>query len=194
MPNDSTDEYELLPHKEIEELKEELAKLKEFEIAPSKKLHVSLIEVNKKLDKLITIFEDAAHEMRVEEGGLRFKEKFEPILERMNKILEQNSEIAQGILAIADMLRESRGEEAQMPPGLPPIPEPALRSGNHPPGLQPGPQNTQTQPQQAAGQAPIPPVPEPPIPPAPEPQTTPQQQTGRRSPLPPLPRRRTFGI
>ena len=41
MAEDTTDEYELLPHKEIEELKEELAKLKEFEIAPSKKLTAS---------------------------------------------------------------------------------------------------------------------------------------------------------
>ena len=94
------EEYELLPHKEIEDLKDELAKLKEFEIAPSKKLQLSLLELNNKLDKMVTIFEDASHEMKIEEGGLSFTDKMKPLLEKMNKILEQNSEIASGILAL----------------------------------------------------------------------------------------------
>ena len=78
-------------------------KLKEFEITPSKKMHVSLLELNNKLDKLLTIFEDAAHEMRVEEGGMSFVEKMRPLLEKMNKILEQNSEIASEPLCINDL-------------------------------------------------------------------------------------------
>lgn len=166
------EEYELLPHREIEELKEELSKLKEFEVAPSKKLQVSLLEVNAKLDKLITIFEDASHEMRVEEGGLSFTDKMRPLLEKMNKILEQNSEIASGILALADMVKEMKGEKAEgrfetynapptpagfsVPPKMeqPPMPPPmgAQTAGPMPPGVPPG------------------------------------------MPLPPLPKRRTFGL
>src|SRR5574341_731823 len=122
-PQATEDEYELLPHKEIEDLKEELSKLKEFEIAPSKKLQVSLLELNTKLDKLITIFEDATHEMRIEEGGLSFTEKMKPLLEKMNKILEQNSEIASGILALADMVKELKEGEApaiEAPPSFAP--------------------------------------------------------------------------
>ncbi len=168
----SEDEYELLPHKEIEDLKEELSKLKEFEIAPSKKMQVSLLELNTKLDKLLTIFEDATHEMRIEEGGLSFTEKMKPLLEKMNKILEQNSEIASGILALADMVKEvketkeaprmeappSFAPEAPMPP-MPPMgmeaPRPPMMApprGPMPPGVPPG------------------------------------------IPLPPMPRRRTFGL
>src|SRR3989344_5911969 len=100
------DEYELLPHREIEELKAELAKLKDFDVAPTKKLQVSMLELNSKLDKLITIFEDASHELRAEESSMSFAEKMQPILERMNKILDQNAEIASGILAVADLLKE----------------------------------------------------------------------------------------
>jgi len=141
------DEYELLPHREIEELKAELSKLKEFDIAPTKKLQVSLLELNTKLDKLITIFEDASHEMRTEESSLSFSEKMQPILERMNKILDQNAEIASGILTIADMLKEKKAEapapmeipsfNPSMPnfapqgatkQGLPPIPPPPRRT------------------------------------------------------------------
>ncbi|MBS3125333.1 hypothetical protein J4211_03715 [Candidatus Woesearchaeota archaeon] len=142
---ESEDEYELLPHREIEELKAELSKLKEFDIAPTKKLQVSLLELNTKLDKLITIFEDAGHEMRTEESSLSFSEKMHPILERMNKILDQNAEIASGILAVADLLKEKKSEAPahpdfttfaspmlQMgtpkPMGLPPIPPPPKRT------------------------------------------------------------------
>ncbi len=163
------EEYELLPHKEIEDLKEELSKLKEFEIAPSKRLQVSLLELNTKLDRLMMIFEDATHELRIEEGGLSFTEKMKPLLEKMNKILEQNSEIASGILALADMVKEIKEKPEEIPRPMPreeeaPMPMMAPRPagmmapprappvGMMPPGIPPG------------------------------------------MPLPPLPRKRTFGI
>ena len=180
MPEDipaQEEEYELLPHREIEDLKEELSKLKEFEVAPSKKLQVSLLEVNQKLDKLITIFEDASHEMRVEEGGLSFSDKMKPLLEKMNKILEQNSEIASGILALADMVKEVRGQSGKMDSGFetynaPPTPA----NFNVPPKMTEAPMGMprQSANAQMAGQMP------PGVPPG--------------MPLPPLPKRRTFGL
>lgn len=167
------EEYELLPHREIEDLKEELSKLKEFEVAPSKKLQVSLLEVNAKLDKLITIFEDASHEMRVEEGGLSFTDKMRPLLEKMNKILEQNSEIASGILALADMVKEKSG---RMESGFETYNAPPTAAGfNVPPKMEPsGAPMSPPMGAQAAG--PMPPG----VPPG--------------MPLPPLPKRRTFGL
>ncbi len=177
MPEDvppSEEEYELLPHKEIEDLKNELSKLKDFEIAPSKKMHVSLLELNNKLDKLLTIFDDAAHEMRVEEGGLSFAEKMRPLLEKMNKILEQNSEIASGIIALADMVKDTRSPQPMMHEE-PEMPEPAMAMPSMPPNLSqfqqraPPPQGAMPMPPRNVA-APINP------------------------PLPPLPRKRTFGI
>ncbi len=165
------EEYELLPHREIEDLKEELSKLKEFEVAPSKKLQVSLLEVNAKLDKLITIFEDASHEMRVEEGGLSFTDKMRPLLEKMNKILEQNSEIASGILALADMVKDKGRTEG----GFETYSSPPSPSGfNVPPKME----QPNAQPVNAMGAqaGPMPPG----VPPG--------------MPLPPLPKRRTFGL
>ncbi|MEM4263894.1 MAG: hypothetical protein QW666_03300 [Candidatus Woesearchaeota archaeon] len=108
IPNEE-EEYELLPHKEIEELKSELQKLKEFEITPTKKLSVSLLELNKKLDKLLAIFDEATHMIKSEEMGLTFKERMKPISDKMDKILEQNADIAEGIVAIADMVKEMKG-------------------------------------------------------------------------------------
>lgn len=162
------EEYELLPHKEIEELKEELSKLKEFEIAPSKRLQVSLLELNTKLDKLITIFEDATHELRVEEGGISFTEKMRPILEKMNKVLEQNSEIASGILALADMVKDLKeGEAPRRMPEPMEMPRPMMMEAPRP----------MAPPMQAPQMGAMPPG----VPPG--------------MPLPPMPpRRRTFGI
>lgn len=174
----SEDEYELLPHKEIEDLKDELAKLKEFEIAPSKKLQVSLLELNTKLDKLITIFEDATHELRIEEGALSFTEKMRPILEKMNKILEQNSEIASGILALADMVKDIKEKpeakieiETQTLMPMPPMPAQQMPMPAMPAPMMMAP------PRQAPPVGPMPPG----VPPG--------------MPLPPMPqRRRTFGL
>lgn len=119
------EEYELLPHKELEELKNELRNLKEFELTPSKKMEISVIDLNKKLDILIEIFEKASRDLRFEEGGLSFKDKMRPFYEKMNKILEQNAEIASGILAVADLLKGDSEQEKRLPdlmppPGLPP--------------------------------------------------------------------------
>ena len=124
------DEYELMPRRDIDELKGELRKLKEFEITPTKKLHVSINELNAKIDKLIAIFEDAQRSVRSEEGGLGFAEKMKPLADKMNKILEQNADIAEGILSLADMITamkevkmEVHEEAPQMPQmGMPPMP------------------------------------------------------------------------
>lgn len=123
-PSDEGEDYEILPQKEIQELKEELRKLKEYEITPTKKMQVSLVEVNTKLDKLLSIFEEAMTALQLEEGGLSFKEKMKPVVEKMNKVLEQNSEIAQGIVAVADLVKDLREDLGK---GVT-VKEPALES------------------------------------------------------------------
>lgn len=109
------EEYEILPEKEIKELKEELKRLKEFEIAPSKKLHVSIVELNNRIDKLLSIFEEAISSVQAEEGGLSFKDKMAPLVEKMNKLSEQNAEIADAVVALADMIKEMREEISARP-------------------------------------------------------------------------------
>jgi hypothetical protein len=163
---DEGEDYEILPQKEISELKDELRKLKEFEITPSKKMQVSLVEVNNKLDKLLSIFEEAMTALQVEEGGLSFKEKMRPVVEKMNKVLEQNSEIAQGIVAVADLvkdLREDLGKgvsikEPGMEGGMPmPIPQ-------FEPRTMPQPQRTMPRPMGGPSMMPPPGLPPPPPP------------------------------
>ena len=123
-------DYEILPHKEIVELREELLKLK---AKPSERtLQISMVELAGKVDKLIDIFSDALEQIRVEEGGLTFQEKMKPVLTRMEKILEQNSQIAEGIVALADMVNEIKPGGAEEPKLD--IGEPALPTGPAPLG------------------------------------------------------------
>ena len=102
------EEYELVPYKEIAELKDELHRLKDYPIPSSKKLQVSMDELALKIDRMTQIMEEAGHEMHAEEGGLSLEDKLGPVMERLEKVLEQNSEIAKGIVAVADLIEELR--------------------------------------------------------------------------------------
>jgi hypothetical protein len=135
-------------------------------------MHANLVELNAKLDRLLAIFEEATTALHVEEGGLSFKEQVRPIIERMNRILEQNSEIAQGIVAIADIVKElkedlaSKGVIAREELGPP---EPIAPMTRMAPGM-------------------------PPRMPGPVPGMPPPVAGMPGGPLPPPPRRRRFGL
>jgi len=142
------EEYELLPHKDIVELREELRKLKSMPPEAGKHAEASYEELTEKMDNLLEIFKEAERTIGVEEGAATFKEKMAPIVEKMNKILQQNSEIAEGIVALADIMNEIKdklevgviykAKEAERmkreeeepeekgpmfgPPGMPPMP------------------------------------------------------------------------
>ncbi len=105
MQEDSSD-YELVPEKEIVELKEELRRIKELDVQPANKFGVGIAELSVKIDRLIAIFEDAFHELHLEQGGLSFQDKMQPLVERMDKILEQNSQIAEAMVALNDGMTE----------------------------------------------------------------------------------------
>ncbi len=165
-------EYELVPHEEIEKLKRELRELREFEIAPTKKMEISILELNKKLDKLIDIFDKASHDLKRQEGGLTFTEKMKPLAEKMNRVLEQNAEIASGILAVADMIKPPERKMPSLPGQMPP------------PGIQPrAPHFPPRMPSQA--------YPQKPVMPSGIHIRTPQQP---KSQLPAPPKKRTFGL
>lgn len=146
MPEDAPvsedqDNYELVPYKQIQDLKDELKRLKDVPIPSTKKLQVTMDDLAAKVDRLTAIFEEAGHEIKTEEGGLTFQEKMKPLLEKMNKILEQNSEIAKGIVAVADLVNELKGrmedgftvkQEESSPNETLMRPEPQMRSFNPP--------------------------------------------------------------
>jgi len=94
-----SDEYELIPEKEIGELKDELKRLKDFEVKPTKQLGTNLIELNTKIEQLLSVFEQSYRFMTTEGSG-----ENKELIERLDKVLEENGQIAQGLVALSDMI------------------------------------------------------------------------------------------
>jgi hypothetical protein len=100
------EEYTILPHKEIQDLKEELDKLKKNPDLVDNSLKASIGNLNDSLGALMGVFKEATQEMRLEEGEESIlNKKFVPLMEKMDLILEQNQKIAEGIVALADILK-----------------------------------------------------------------------------------------
>ncbi len=105
--------YEIMPYKEVMELKKQVAELKERSGKPlNEDLMNSISVLTKQLGSLLQLFKTAADEMRTEESAEeRIAHSLKPILERMEGVIDQNKTIAEGMVAIADMVKEIKGEK-----------------------------------------------------------------------------------
>lgn len=125
------DEYELLPKEEIDNLKKEIERLKKSPFGEAKEaenLLDAINNLNANIRKLIEIFTNAQAELES-----HYLESGSPA-EDLKDIKEQNEQIAQGILAVADMVKEtnekiekqglSTGDISHQP--RIPIPKPSL--------------------------------------------------------------------
>lgn len=153
MPED--DEYELMPHETIEKIKHELEILKQkaggVEDISSKEVKQSIIVLNDNISKLLSLFHEAAKDIKEEQCQPIKSEQIGTIMNRMDQLEEENRKIAEGILVVADMVKDvKRGEnriEEEMhtkhklfkqpqpfpenvPPQIPPVqpkPQPVIR-------------------------------------------------------------------
>ena len=144
----SEDMYEILPHTEIAELKDELRKYREDPTISGKHLQLSVDELVHRLDRLTKLIEYATDQIKLEEGGLSFKETMMPLMEKLDRVLDQNSEIAEGVVAVADMVKEfkEKWEEEKSKPinpmDGPPTDQFGTDFGLPPPPGQPTPQTS----------------------------------------------------
>lgn len=103
-------EYELLPHEELEHLREELHKIKRNPIQGYKEaddLKASIDSLTSAVNNLITLFSNTNDE-------LVDSFKRTTIEEHFSQISSQNEQIAQGILAVAKLVEESRKNPSAM--------------------------------------------------------------------------------
>jgi len=91
----ANDEYELIPHKEIVELKKEIQGLKE-QLRGKTETGDSQKTLMDSINELITVFKEATEELR---------KKPEPA-DTTSVLIKQNEIIAKGILALADIMNE----------------------------------------------------------------------------------------
>lgn len=131
MPEEGS--YGLMPYKEIVGLKKQIAELKQKSgEAPSRELLRSMNELTKSMDSMLQLFKSAVEELKLEEKGEEtVSKKVGPLMDKLDKIIDQNKTIAEGMVAVADTVKEVKGGE--------PIegrPEPSFKPPEHP-GMHP---------------------------------------------------------
>tara|TARA_Y100000310_G_scaffold344280_1_gene456191 strand:- start:1662 stop:2276 length:615 start_codon:yes stop_codon:yes gene_type:complete len=169
------EDYEIISHKEVARLKQELKALKEGELTASNK------EISHKLNQMIDIFKEASIMMKDEKSS---KDSHNEIMDKLDKLLDQNQKIAEGVLAVADMISKPIPVKAAPKP-LTPGPQPMRPEPMHPEPLNiPG----QPMPPNPMGSEPIHPEPlNAPIPPRPIKKGIPPAPTPESFPSPGMP-------
>jgi hypothetical protein len=107
------DEYELMPQKALEGMKKELEELRKHtsNIEPKtglpKETATSIDKLSGSINQLMDLFKKASDELKLEENEEKLLGKqIQPLIEKIDMLLDQNKKIAKGIVAIADMIKE----------------------------------------------------------------------------------------
>jgi len=134
-PSAAPDEYELVPHLQVEYLRREVEKIKRNpfgDTGSSKDLLTTMDQLNRNISRLIAIFETANDEIVRD-----YKDKASS--EKITKVLEQNEKLAKGIVAIVDLLQELKElrEPLQIRPGPVSEQKPTMPNPNSLPENQP---------------------------------------------------------
>jgi hypothetical protein len=126
------EEYELMPHQTIAKIKHELEILKRkagtMKEVSTKEFQSSMDNLNNNINNLLSLFKEAAQNIDVEEEP-GIKEQIDPLSKRVARIEDENSKIAEGILVIADMIKELKEAPSQpkTEPAQKPFPKPVFR-------------------------------------------------------------------
>ncbi len=124
------EEYELLPHREILKLKEEVERLKANPVSSEAANLVTIMsKLNESISRLIHIFEGAEKELAQEYKHSKLDEK-------LGRVVYQNKEIAKGIIAVADLIKK---RQIVQPPSVPSPIAQGMQQTSAPPSLEPEP-------------------------------------------------------
>lgn len=119
--------YEIMPYKEIVVLKKQIEELqRKTGDTDSKQLLISMANLTKSMDNMLQLFKTAAEEMKLEQKEEEaIAKKVGPLLDTVNELKGQNKIIAEGMVAIADMVKEMKDEKPPKPSSDMPLgPEP----------------------------------------------------------------------
>ena len=117
------DEYEILPRQEVETLKKELERLKKNPFGETKEgdnILEAINNLNNNIRRLIDIFTKAGADLEKDYGDVNGP------IGVLNDIKDQNEQIAQGVLAVADMVKDVRTDIAQSAMQQPLAPGPKI--------------------------------------------------------------------
>jgi hypothetical protein len=106
------EDYDLVPHSELRKIQGEISELRGGSSkAPSSNLQESMGDLSNSLKSMISIFSEAKNELRIEDQEKELlSSKINPILQKLDSLLEQNEKIAEAILSIAEMIQKVEGK------------------------------------------------------------------------------------
>ena len=123
------DDYDLLPHQEIEELKRQVQELKtRSDKSSSQEIVKALEQLTRSMDSMLRLFTEAAHEVKGSD------KEHEQIVDKLDEVIEQNKTIAEGMVAVSDMVRDFVEKQKYRPV---PVPRPMPRPNYPMPGPEP---------------------------------------------------------
>ena len=139
--------YEIMPYKEIVALKKQIEELRlRTGDTDSKQLLLSMANLTKSMNNMLQLFKTAAEEMKLEQREEEaVAKKVGPLVDKVNELMEQNKTIAEGMVAIADMVKEMKegkksfSEKPEIKFNEPSFEEPELsfKPSSMPPPIQP---------------------------------------------------------
>jgi len=121
--------YEIVPYREIASLKKQIEELRlRSGDTDYRALMASVTALTKSMEGMLNLFKTAAEEMKLEQkSDSEISGKVGPLFEKVEMLAEQNKTIAEGMVALADLvkdLKEGKGMKEEMPER----PEPSMFS------------------------------------------------------------------
>lgn len=116
-----------VPYKDISELKKEFDEMKGRKDIPAKELYDAIQKLAQTMADMLEVFGAAAEQMKLEEREYEAEaRKHEMIISKLDKLIDQNKTIAEGMIAIVDMVKERLPAPAKEKeePLFKPAPEP----------------------------------------------------------------------
>lgn len=99
--------YGVMPYSEIKELKKQIASLQGKDNVDAGSLLKSVTGLTKSMDSMLQLFKSAAEEMKLEEQEEKaLSQQIRPLMDKLDEIIEQNKIIAEGMVAVSDLVKE----------------------------------------------------------------------------------------
>lgn len=109
--------YDLMPHKQINDLKRQMQELKSrTDRASPQELITSMDALTKSIDAMLKLFIQAADELKFEEKERLLAGGKDSVNEKLDEIINQNKVLADGMVAISDMIGDLAGKQKNTAP------------------------------------------------------------------------------